>query len=80
MNTLVICLFVSSLSTVLIWPFSTTFATITIYAFLYGFFIGGFISLFPTSKKNIRLFDCDPDLIVIANFYAASGDLGGVMG
>jgi len=56
LNTLWFCL---SLAASLIWPLSTTFGPLVFFGLLYGFFVGGFISLLPTcivhlfGKKDI---------------------------
>ncbi|KAI8896999.1 major facilitator superfamily domain-containing protein [Globomyces pollinis-pini] len=48
-NSLCLCISVASLATLLLWPFSTTFAILTTFGIIYGFFIGGFVSLLPTA-------------------------------
>jgi MFS family permease len=48
LNSLWICVFSSSMTMFLIWPFATNFATLAIFVILYGFAVGGFISLQPT--------------------------------
>ncbi|KAI9208586.1 major facilitator superfamily domain-containing protein [Polychytrium aggregatum] len=48
MNTLALTITAASLSVLLIWPFSTAFWSLMVFAIIFGSFIGGFISLFPT--------------------------------
>ncbi|KAI9207840.1 major facilitator superfamily domain-containing protein [Polychytrium aggregatum] len=48
MNTLTVTISVASLSVLLIWPFSTALWSLMVFAIIFGSFIGGFISLFPT--------------------------------
>lgn len=53
LKTLVANLVLASLSILLIWPFATTFGSLTLFGCLYGFFSGGFIALFPTAIHTI---------------------------
>jgi MFS family permease len=43
-----ICMILTPLFTLLIWPFATSFGVLCLFGILFGFFSGGFISLFPT--------------------------------
>jgi predicted MFS family arabinose efflux permease len=63
-NLLLVCLVLSSLSVLLIWPFCTSFSSLLAFASIYGFFNGGFFSLLPT---------------VIISFYGQE-NIGGTMG
>ncbi|KAI9024658.1 major facilitator superfamily domain-containing protein [Hyaloraphidium curvatum] len=47
-NSYTICLSLTPLFVLLIWPFATSFGVLLLFSILYGFFSGGFISLFPT--------------------------------
>lgn len=47
------CLLGASLSTFLIWPFSMTFLALAFYALIYGFCVGGYISLFTPSVSFV---------------------------
>ncbi|KAJ2996272.1 hypothetical protein HDV02_006669 [Globomyces sp. JEL0801] len=48
-NSLCFCISLSTLATLLMWPFATSFALLTTFGIVYGFFVGGFVSLFPTA-------------------------------
>ncbi|KAJ3367301.1 hypothetical protein HDU91_001539 [Kappamyces sp. JEL0680] len=48
-NTLWVCLTLSSLWVLLLWPWSTSLGLLIAFSVLYGFCIGGFISLLPTA-------------------------------
>lgn len=52
-NTFWMCIFSTSLSIFFIWPFANSFATLSIFGLTFGFFIGGFISLFPTGISQL---------------------------
>ncbi len=46
-NSFVMCQFMSPMSILVVWMFSFTFPVLLVFALLYGFFAGGFVSLFP---------------------------------
>jgi MFS family permease len=49
LNSLLLSIVIAGLSVLLVWPFATTFGTLVFFGIIYGFFIGGFISLLPTA-------------------------------
>jgi len=52
-NSLVLCQLLAPLSILLVWTFSFTYAVLLLFALLYGFFAGGFVSLFPVCLAEI---------------------------
>ena len=48
LNTLWFCLSLAACSILLIWPLATSFGSLIFFGLMYGFFVGGFISLLPT--------------------------------
>lgn len=48
-----LCLYVSAISVLIIWPFSTTFGMLSFFSVIFGFFIGGAISIAPTGIVDI---------------------------
>ncbi|KAK9767848.1 hypothetical protein K7432_002030 [Basidiobolus ranarum] len=71
LNLLVICMVVGALSTLLIWTNSSSFAPLLIFALLFGFTAGGFISLFPVVIASI--FGLDQLATVTGLIYASTG-------
>ncbi|KAI8904361.1 major facilitator superfamily domain-containing protein [Gorgonomyces haynaldii] len=71
------CLYLSSLSVFVIWPFSTSFGVLLVFALAYGFSAGGFISLFPTT--SVAMFGTKNVASMIGLLYsgAAIGNLAG---
>ena len=49
LKTFILSLFVSAASIILIWPFAKTFVTLSVFALMYGIFVGGYISLAPST-------------------------------
>ncbi|KAJ3276990.1 hypothetical protein HDV01_000042 [Terramyces sp. JEL0728] len=47
LNSFTLCLLFASLSVLLIWPFSTTFSSLIVFAAAYGLFVGGYVSILP---------------------------------
>ncbi|KAH6576427.1 hypothetical protein BASA50_002328 [Batrachochytrium salamandrivorans] len=62
-NTLTGCLVLSTLSILLIWPFSTSFGSVLIFVLVYGYFIGGFICL--TSTVTAQLFGAKGNIATV---------------
>ncbi|ORY03792.1 MFS general substrate transporter [Basidiobolus meristosporus CBS 931.73] len=71
LNLLVFCMLVGSLSTLIIWPNAGSFAPLLIFALLFGFTAGGFISLFPVVIANI--FGLENLATVTGLVYASTG-------
>lgn len=65
LNSLLISVLITSLSTLVMWPFSTTFWSLLSYAVVYGIFSGGFVSGVP---------------LVIMSFFGSSPDISAIMG
>ena len=76
-NGLVICMVGSTLSLYLIWPFSTSFATLIIFATVFGLSMGGYISTLPSVIAF--LFGTDNIGAVLGLVYSAMyfGTIGG---
>lgn len=47
-NAYTVCMCLTPIFTLAIWPFASSFGILTFYGVLFGFFSGGFISLFPS--------------------------------
>jgi MFS family permease len=52
-NLLWTCLTMAPISVLTIWPFAQHFPSLALFGIAYGFFIGGFISLFPTAIQKL---------------------------
>ncbi|KAJ2996267.1 hypothetical protein HDV02_006664 [Globomyces sp. JEL0801] len=48
-NTLTICPVIGAMTVLLLWPFSKTYGMLTLFSVLYGFFVGGLLSLLPSA-------------------------------
>ncbi|KAL1920322.1 uncharacterized protein VTP21DRAFT_1468 [Calcarisporiella thermophila] len=66
MNTIFLCTFIAGLVTMIIWPLAKTFDTLMAFVVLYGFFGGGYVSLFPATIA---------DLVPLKDIATASGML-----
>lgn len=53
LETLASCLTAASISVFVIWPFSNTFGLLLFFVLVYGFFIGGLISLIPNVAVSL---------------------------
>jgi MFS family permease len=49
LNTLCASLLLGGVATLLLWPFATTLESLTLFAIVYGVFMGGYISLLPSA-------------------------------
>jgi MFS family permease len=80
LNTLFVCIFVASCSVLFIWPFATSFGILVFFGVMYGFFIGGFISLLPTAI--FQLFGLENIATITGMVYSglAFGNLMGAPG
>ncbi|KAI8930250.1 major facilitator superfamily domain-containing protein [Entophlyctis helioformis] len=47
-NALTLCLIIATSSLLFVWPFATAFGSLLVFVLMFGFFVGGFISLMPT--------------------------------
>ncbi|KAI8896995.1 major facilitator superfamily domain-containing protein [Globomyces pollinis-pini] len=68
-NILTFSLSVGAISGLFIWPFSTTYLTLTLFSVVYGFFVGGLISLLPSAI--VELFGSQRSGAVISMVYTA---------
>lgn len=76
-STLACCLYVSSFSIFFIWPFTTSMIGLSIFVIIYGFFVGGYISL--TSPTCVHLFGRESVAGVTGLVYG-SAFLGNLLG
>jgi MFS family permease len=74
-NALLICMLVSGLS-IFSWPLATQFSTLLIFVLVFGFFVGGYISIIPT--VIVQLFGTDNIAGTLGLVY--SGTVFGTMG
>lgn len=56
-NCLTICTFLAGVMSLAIWTNARTEATIWVFAILYGFFGGGYLTLFPASLPQVAGYD-----------------------
>lgn len=56
-NGLFICTFLAGLMSLIIWTYARTEAAIWVFAVLYGFFGGGYLTLFPASLPQVAGFE-----------------------
>ena len=77
MNSFLLCMTGSTLSILLIWPFCTSFATLSVFAVILGVFVGGYISTLP--NVIIFLFGTENIGAIIGLVYSSMwlGTLGG---
>lgn len=53
LNTLLLCQVIASVAIIVVWPFSLNFGCLIFFALMYGFFIGGHISMLPIVIADI---------------------------
>ncbi|KAI9026750.1 major facilitator superfamily domain-containing protein [Hyaloraphidium curvatum] len=76
-NSFVACQVLAPLSTLVIWPFATSFGVLILYSVVYGFFAGGFVSLFPVVLTII--FGTE-EVATVLGTQALSGVVGNLAG